>query len=95
LELALRAMNAAGAFTFGTLQTHADPARVRYQPERQEDGSLSDPAAFEAFLAGVRKTGAPRSRARLLPGGAGDVGWGEAGVGEAARCRKRTGGRVG
>lgn len=60
LELALRSMNAGGAFTFGTLQA-GKPAACRYQPERGADGQLTHPEEFERFIRGVHNYGAPLS----------------------------------
>ena len=60
LELALRAQNAAGAFTFGTMQADPRAERTRLQPQRNADGQLTFPEDLERFIAGVRKLGAPR-----------------------------------
>lgn len=60
LELALRAQNAAGAFTFGTMQADPRAEKTRLQPQRNADGQLTFPEDLERFIAGVRKLGAPR-----------------------------------
>ena len=62
LELALRAQNAAGAFTFGTMQADPRAERTRLQPQRNADGQLTYPEDLERFIAGVRKLGAPRGQ---------------------------------
>ncbi len=68
LELGLRALVAAGATRVRTLQ---QGAQAVHDLARAPDGALADPAAFEAYLAGVRKFGAQGSApcpALVLPG---------------------------
>lgn len=54
MELGLRVLVAAGATRVRTLQSGAHAV---FDIARAPDGSLTDPAAFEAFLAAVRAEG--------------------------------------
>lgn len=66
MELGLRAMAAGGAALVATLQG-GPRETTRYEPERDLNGAMSDPAALEAYLAGVRKQGALLSPGKPHP----------------------------
>ncbi|KAK9827599.1 hypothetical protein WJX81_002935 [Elliptochloris bilobata] len=66
LELALRAQNAAGAFTIGTLQADHKAERTRLQPQRNADGQLTFPEDLENFIAGVHKLGIVRNKVTVF-----------------------------
>lgn len=63
MELALRALVAAGATRVRTLQTGAQAV---HDVARTPDGAVADPAAFEAYLAAMHAEG--EHPALSLPG---------------------------
>ena len=63
MELGLQTLAAGGALMVGTLQGGKREVS-RFEAERDEAGNIIDQPAFDNYLRGVRKTGAPRSRSR-------------------------------
>lgn len=58
MEAGLQAMAAGGSLMVGTLQGGAREA-TRFEPDRDANGAMTDPAAFNAFLGRVRAGGLP------------------------------------
>ncbi|CAL8471472.1 g11014 [Coccomyxa elongata] len=56
MEAGLRAMAAGGSLMVGTLQGGSREA-TRFEPDRNAAGTITDPAAFDAFLGRVRAGG--------------------------------------
>ena len=63
MELGLQTLAAGGALMVGTLQGGKREVS-RFEAERDEAGNMTDQPAFDAYLRGVRKTGAPHYNAR-------------------------------
>ena len=61
MELGLQTLAAGGALMVGTLQGGKREVS-RFEAERDEAGNMTDQPAFDAYLRGVRKTGASHPR---------------------------------
>ena len=62
MELGLQTLAAGGALMVGTLQGGKREVS-RFEAERDVAGNMTDQPAFDNYLRGVRKTGAPHSNA--------------------------------
>ena len=62
MELGLQTLAAGGAMMVGTLQGGKREVS-RFEAERDKAGNMTDQPAFDNYLRGVRKTGAPHFKA--------------------------------